>query len=149
MNILPSEILTEILIPKYLEYKYNKYSYLFKIDIFDTSQKYKKVVNEFNKHIQIFNEEDMFKLMPDRLNYFNKLKNIHYKTHGFGYKNTIKYPKYLNDNEKKFYVNRYDYGVINNFVIKDKKLTNMWKSLIFNYTEYYFSDDEFYLNNIY
>ncbi len=149
MNKLPTEIITNIFIPKYLEYKYNNNSYLFKIYIFDTSEKYKKVVEEFNKHIKIFNDEDMFKLMPDRLNYFNKLKNIHYKAYGLGYNNNINYPSYLYDNNKKFFVNRYDYGVINNFVIKDKKLTNIWKSLIFNYTEYYFSDDEFYLNNIY
>ena len=146
MNLLPSDIITKIFIPKYLEYKYNNYSILYKIDIYDTYQKYKKVVNEFNKHINIFYEEDMLKLMPDRLNYFNKLKNIHYKAHGIGYK--LNYPCYLNDNNKKFFVNRYDYGVINNFVIKDKNLTNMWKSLVFNYTDY-FSDDEYYLNNIY
>ena len=89
----------------------------------------------------------MFKLMPDMLNYFNKLQKIHYKTHGLNY--NINYPKYLYDNNKKFFVNIYDYGVINNFVIKDKKLTNIWKSLIFNYTEYYFSDDDFYLKYFY
>ena len=149
MNTLPSEIITNIFIPKYLHNKYHNYSLQFKMDIYITSEKYKQVVNEFNKHINIFYDEDMFKYIPDRLNYFNKLKNIHYKCHGIGYKNIIKYPSYLNDKNKKFFVNRYDYGVINNFVIKDKKLTNMWKSLIFNYTEYYFSDDEFYLNSIY
>ena len=147
MNTLPPDIINKIFIPKYLHNKYHNYSLQFKMDIYHTSEKYKKVINEFNKHIEIFNDEDMFKLMPDRLNYFNKLKNIHYKTHGFGYK--LNYPSYLYDNNKKFYVNRYDYGVINNFVIKDKKLTNFWKSLVFNYTEYYFSDDEFYLNTIY
>ena len=146
MNLLPSDIITKIFIPKYLEYKYNNYSILYKIDIYDTYQKYKKVVNEFNKHINIFYEEDMLKLMPDRLNYFNKLKNIHYKSHGFGYK--LNYPSYLYDNNKIFFVNRYGFGVINNFVIKDKNLTNMWKSLVFNYTDY-FSDDEFYLNKFY
>ena len=147
MNTLPSEIITKIFTPKYLEDKYHNYSHLFKMDIYDTSQKYKDVVNEFNKHIEIFKKEDMFKLMPYRLNYFNKLKKIHYKTHGIEYK--LNYPSYLYDNNKKFFINKYDYGVINNFVIKDKKLTNIWKSLIFNYTEYYFSDDEFYLNSIY
>jgi len=145
MNTLPSDIISKIFIPKYLNY--DNYSLIYKINIYDTSQKYKKVVNEFNKHIEIFKNEDMFKLIPDRLNYFNKLKNIHYKTHGFSYK--LSYPYYLNDKNKKFFVNRYDYGVINNFVIKDKKLTNFWKSLVFNYTEYYFTDDEFYLNDFY
>ena len=147
MNILPPEIITKIFIPKYLDQKYHNYSLQFKMDIYHTSEKYKNVVNEFNKHIQIFSDEDMFKLMPDRLNYFNKLQKIHYKTHGISY--NINYPSYLYDNNKKFFVNRYDYGVINNFVIKDKKLTNMWKSLTFNYTEYYFSDDDFYLNGFY
>ena len=147
MNTLPSEIITNIFIPKYLEQKYHNYSLDFKIDIYCMSEKYKKVVNEFNKHIEIFYDEDMFKYIPDRLNYFNKLKNIHYKTHGFGYK--LNYPSYLYVNNKKFWENDFGYGVINNFVIKDKKLTNMWKALIFNYTEYYFNDDKFYLNNFY
>jgi len=151
MNTLPSDIITNIFIPKYLDQKYHNNSLDFKIDIYCMSEKYKKVVNEFNKHINIFYDENMFKFIPDdRLNYFNKLKKIHYKTYGFLYKfYEINYPRYLNDNNKKFYVNKYDYGVINNFVIKDKKLTNMWKALIFNYTEYYFNDDKFYLNTIY
>ena len=147
MNILPSEILTKIFIPKYLHNKYHNYSLKFKMDIYITSEKYRDVVNEFNKHINIFYDEGMFKFIPDRLNYFNKLKNIYYKAYGNGH--NINYPSYLYYNNKKFFVNRYDYGVINNFVIKDKKLTNFWKSLVFNYTEYYFSDDEFYLNDIY
>ena len=84
MNTLPSEIIDKIFIPKYLDRKYHKYSLQFKMDIYHTSEKYKNVVNEFNKHIDIFNDEDMFKLMPDRFNYFNKFKNIHYKAHGIG-----------------------------------------------------------------
>ena len=147
MNTLPSEIITKIFIPKYLDNKFHNYSLQFKMDIYDTSIKYKDVVNEFNKHIEIFYDEGMFKYIPDRLNYFNKFKNIYYKANGIGYK--INYPTYLYINNKYFFVNKYDYGVINNFVIKDKKLTNLWKSLVFNYTEYYFSDDEFYLNDFY
>ena len=76
LNILPTDILNKILIPKYLDKKYNNYSLDFKIDIYYMSEKYKNVVNEFNRHIKIFNDEDMFKLMPDRLNYFDKLHKI-------------------------------------------------------------------------
>ena len=46
MNTLPPEIINIFFIPKYLDRKYHKYSLQFKIDIYDTSEKYKKVVNE-------------------------------------------------------------------------------------------------------
>ena len=147
MNTLPSEIITNIFIPKYLEQKYHNYSLDFKIDIYYMSQKYKKVVNEFNKHINIFYDEDMFKLMPNRLNYFDKLHKIQYKAHGFKYK--LNYPKYLIRDKKIFYIDRDRDGIINNFLIKNKELTNLWKSLVYNYTEYSYSDDEDYLNDNY
>ena len=147
MNTLPPEIINIFFIPKYLHNKYHNYSLDFKIDIYYMSKKYKNVVNEFNKHINIFYDEDMFKYMPNRLNYFDKLHKIQYKTHGFKYK--LNYPKYLIRDKKIFYIDRDRDGIINNFLIKNKELTNLWKSLVYNYTEYTYSDDEDYLNDNY
>ena len=89
----------------------------------------------------------MFKYMPNRLNYFDKLHKIQYKAHGFKYK--LNYPKYLIRDKKIFYIDRDRDGIINNFLIKNKELTNLWKSLVYNYTEYSYSDDEDYLNDNY
>jgi len=147
MNTLPLDIINKIFIPKYLDQKYHNSSLDFKIDIYYMSQKYKKVVNEFNKHINIFYNEDMFNLSPNKLNYFDKLHKIQYKAHGLGYK--LNYPKYLCRNKKIFYIDRDRDGIINNFLIKNKELTNLWKSLVYNYTEYSYSDDEDYLNDSY
>ena len=58
----------------------------------------------------------MFKYMPNRLNYFDKLHKIQYKAHGFKYK--LNYPKYLIRDKKIFYIDRDRDGIINNFLIK-------------------------------
>ena len=75
MNILPSDIINIFFIPKFLDKKYHKYSLQFKIDIYDTSDKYKNVLKELNKHIELFHKENLFNILPI-LNYFYKFNII-------------------------------------------------------------------------
>ena len=132
MNSLPPKIIDKIFIPKYLDRKYHKYSLQFKMDIYHTSEKYKNIVNEFNKHINLFNKENLFKYQPN-LNYFCKLHEISLT------KFNIKQIDYKIYCPKSYWKNKSDFRLpndnnkfitINGFVVKNEELSELWEKII-------------------
>ncbi len=133
MNSLPPKIIDKIFIPKYLDRKYDKYSLQFKMDIYHTSQKYKNVVNEFNRNIDLFYKENLFNYLSNLnyLNYFYKLfqlsltefniNKVNYNTH---YKKSYENRNFiLPNNNNKFFT-------INGFVVKNEELSELWEKII-------------------
>ena len=132
METLPPEIIDVFFIPKYLDQKYHKYSLQFKMDIYHTSEKYKKVVNEFNRHIQLFNKEKLFKYQPN-LCYFCKLHQISltdFNIDKTDYK--IYYPKIYRINKDNFKLsnNNNKFFTINGFVITNQELSELWENML-------------------
>ncbi len=141
MNTLPPEIINIFFIPKYLDRKYHKYSIQFKMDIYHTSQKYKNVVNEFNRHIKLFNKENLFKYQPN-LNYFCKLHEISLTI--FNIKQ-IDYKIYCHNS---YWTNKSDFRLpiagywdaeapdenkfitLNGFVVKNEELSELWENML-------------------
>ena len=134
MNSLPPKIIDKIFIPKYLDRKYDKYSLQFKMDIYHTSEKYKNVVNEFNRHIELFYKENLFKYQPN-LCYFCKLHEISltkFNIKQIDYK--IYCPKSYWINKDNFQLRNPDYGhkymIINGFVIENEELSELWENML-------------------
>ena len=134
MNTLPPEIINKIFIPKYLDKKYHNYSIQFKMDIYHLYDKYKNVVNEFNRHIQLFNKEKLFKYQHN-LCYFCKLHQIsltEFNIDKTDYK--IYCPKSYWKNKSNYKLRNPDYGhkymIINGFVIKNKELSELWENML-------------------
>ena len=132
MNTLPPEIITKIFIPKYLDIKYHNYSLQFKMDIYHTSQKYKNVVNEFNRYIQLFYKEKLFKYQPN-LCYFSKLHQISltdFNIDKTDYKIYCPKSYWINKNNFKLSNNNNKFFTINGFVITNQELSELWENML-------------------
>ena len=130
MNTLPPEIINKIFIPKYLHNKYHNYSLHFKMDIYSTYYKYKKVVNEFNDNIKNFYNEDLFSISKtNKLNYFFKLYQLSLTEFNKNKTNyNIKFKKSWRKNNYK--INNNDKFVINNFVISNSEMSEIWSNML-------------------
>ena len=134
MNTLPPEIIDIFFIPKYLDQTYHKYSLQFKMDIYHTSQKYKKVVNEFNRHIELFYKENLFKYQPN-LCYFCKLYEISLTKFNIKQKDYKIYcPKRYWKNKNNYKLRNPDYEhkyiTLNGFVVKNEELSELWENML-------------------
>ena len=135
METLPPEIINVFFIPKYLDQKYHKYSLQFKMDIYHTSQKYKKRVNEFNRHIELFYKENLFKYQPN-LCYFCKLHEISltkFNIKQIDYKIYCPKSYWKNKSDFRLPIAGYDenkFITLNGFVVKNEELSELWENML-------------------